>query len=117
MPDDLKKSITVRILGKDYSLRVEESEVDSTIEMASYLDTRMLAFQTEHPKQHEITSAVVTALAITEELFVLKKQMQMTDGKMVRNLKSLDRILTTALDIPVEDDIEEIQLALEPQEA
>ena len=93
----MEKSLTVRILGKDYSLRAKDSEADATMEMASYLDTRMRAFQAAHPKQHELTTAVITALAVTEELFVLKRSSDQSDAEISRELHLMDSMLAHAL--------------------
>ncbi len=109
----MEKSVTVRILGKDYSLRVKESQVDFTMEVASHLDTRMRAFQSAHPKQHELTTAVITALSITEELFHLKKQVDESDAQVSRELFALDSILASALGEEVES---RLQLDLEHHE-
>lgn len=108
----MEKSLTVRILGKDYQLRVKESEVDATMEMASYLDTRMRAFQAAHPKTHEVTTAVITALAVTEELFVLKRKSNTSDAEISKELFLLDSMLAKAL-----GEEESAQLKLESEEA
>lgn len=108
----MEKSLTVRILGKDYQLRVKESEVDATMEMASYLDTRMRAFQAAHPKAHEVTTAVITALAVTEELFVLKRKSTATDADISKELYLMDAMLAKAL-----GEEPSTQLQLESEEA
>ena len=59
----MEKSIRVNILGREYSLRVNEQDVDHTLEIATYLDTKMRAFREAHPNQHEVTTAVITGLA------------------------------------------------------
>jgi cell division protein ZapA len=64
------KSIRVRFLGKDYSLRVKEEDELATLEMAEYLDERLRRFKSAHPEQSDLTAAVITALAVTEELFM-----------------------------------------------
>ena len=69
MADSLK-SIRVRFLGKDYSLRVTEQDEAATLEMAEYLDERLRRFKSAHPEQSDLTAAIITALAVTEELFI-----------------------------------------------
>ncbi|NND72311.1 MAG: cell division protein ZapA [Rhodothermales bacterium] len=109
----MEKSVSVRILGKDYSLRVKESQVDFTLEVASNLDTRMRAFQAAHPKAHELTTAVITALSVTEELYQLKQHADETDSRITRELFAMDTLLAKALGEEVSS---KIQLDLEPQE-
>ena len=98
----MDKSVTVRILGKDYSLRVKEDQVDLTMEMASHLDTRMRAFQSAHPKAHELTTAVITALAVTEELFHLKSHVDQSDADITRELFNIESVLAKALGEEIE---------------
>lgn len=65
----LEKSIRVRVLGREYALRVHPGDEDLTRDVAAYVDAKMQAFQQAHPGQSELTAAVITALAITEELY------------------------------------------------
>ncbi len=64
-----EKSIRVRILGRDYGLRVREDNEVATREIAAYVDARMTAFRRAHPDQPELTAAIITALGIAEDLF------------------------------------------------
>ena len=65
----MEKSITVRILGRSYSLRVSPEDEELTRTIATYVDEKMTAFRSAFPKQPEITTAVIAAMAIAEELF------------------------------------------------
>lgn len=62
------KSIRVSILGRDYALRVSEDDEAQTRRLADYVNQKMQAFQNAHPEQAELTTAVITALALAEEL-------------------------------------------------
>jgi cell division protein ZapA len=75
MADDSQtKSIRVHILGREYALRVQEDDEAFTREMASFVNARMEQFRDAHPEQAELTTAVITALALAEELHTLKEE-------------------------------------------
>ncbi len=65
----MEKSISVRVMGRDYTLRVNEEDEQMTREIAAYVDDKMTAFRSAFPKQPEVTTAVIAALAIAEELY------------------------------------------------
>jgi cell division protein ZapA len=68
------KSIRVHVLGREYALRVDEEDEAFTREVASFVNARMEQFRDEHPEQAELTTAVITALALAEELHTLKEE-------------------------------------------
>lgn len=69
MPDSSKtKSIRVPIMGREYALRVQEEDEEHTRQLAARVNKRMKAFKDAHPEQAELTTAVITALALAEEL-------------------------------------------------
>lgn len=68
------KSIRVHILGREYALRVQEDDEAFTREMASFVNARMEQFRDAHPEQAELTTAVITALALAEELHTMKEE-------------------------------------------
>ncbi len=70
----MEKSIRVRVLGRDYALRVSEEDEAMTREIVAYLDAKMRAFHRAFPDQPELTTAVIAALAIAEEYFTLRDQ-------------------------------------------
>ena len=67
------KPIRVRVLGREYALRVDDDDEALTRQIAAYVDEKLRAFRTAHPEQPELTAAVITALAIAEELFTLRQ--------------------------------------------
>ena len=90
MPDESQtKSIRVHILGREYALRVQEEDEEFTREMASFVNARMEQFRDNHPEQAELTTAVITALALSEELHTLKEEQ--AGGSEVLN-DELDRL-------------------------
>lgn len=68
------KSIRVHILGREYALRVQEEDESFTREMASFVNARMEQFRDAHPEQAELTTAVITALALAEELHTAENE-------------------------------------------
>ncbi|MFB6273449.1 MAG: cell division protein ZapA [Salinibacter sp.] len=83
------KSIRVHILGREYALRVEEGDEAHTRRIAASVDTRMQNFKEAHPEQAELTTAVMTALTLAEELFLQREQYE--DGTTALN-KELERL-------------------------
>lgn len=94
------KSIRVHILGREYALRVQDEDEAFTREMASFVNARMEQFRDAHPEQAELTTAVITALALAEELHTLKEDQ--AGGTTALN-EELDR-LANRLDTAIEDD-------------
>lgn len=91
------KSIKVTILGKQFPLKVEESEEENMIRICKYVDERFKSFREQLVKQPEATVMSLAALSIAEELFearnnssVLEKNEQQT---MEQVNKSLERLL------------------------
>jgi len=90
MADDSQtKSIRVHILGREYGLRVQEDDEAFTREMASFVNARMEQFRDNHPEQAELTTAVITALALAEELHTQEEER--TDRTQAMN-EQLDRL-------------------------
>lgn len=90
MPDESStKSIRVHILGREYALRVQEEDESFTREMASFVNARMEQFRDDHPEQAELTTAVITALALAEELHTMESE-QNGDAQALND--ELDRL-------------------------
>ena len=77
------KSIRVRILGREYSLRVREDDEAHTRRIASSVDARMKQFKDNHPDQAELTTAVMTALTLAEEVYLQREEHE--DGTTALN--------------------------------
>ena len=93
----MEKSIRVRLLGREYPLIVREEDEALTRDMAAYVDAKMQAFKTEHPEQPDLVTAVVTALALAEELYTAKEQQRTTLRELDDELNTLDRQLAEVL--------------------
>jgi len=65
---NVQTSIHVEILDRSYTLRVEEGNAERTRTVAEKVDDRMRAFQREHPEQAKLTTAIITSLALAEDL-------------------------------------------------
>ena len=65
----MDKTISVRLLNRDFALRVREGDEAFTRRMATYVADKLEAFKQAHPDQADTTAAVITALALAEELF------------------------------------------------
>jgi len=83
------KSIRVHILGREYALRVREDDEAHTRRIASSVDARMKQFKDNHPDQAELTTAVMTALTLAEELYLQREEHE--DGTTALN-KELARL-------------------------
>ncbi|MFW5955652.1 MAG: cell division protein ZapA [Rhodothermales bacterium] len=89
-------TIRVHILGRDYALRVDRDEDAGLMqEIAEYVDARMQSFQRAHPERPELTSAVIAALAIAEDLFT--ERSRRGDAQLLSELDRLASELDDAL--------------------
>jgi cell division protein ZapA len=94
------KSIRVHILGREYALRVQEDDEAFTREMASFVNARMEQFRDNHPEQAELTTAVITALALAEELHTEKEERAEGTEALNAQLDRLAAQLGEAADAP-----------------
>lgn len=95
------KPIRVHIMGREYGLRVKEGDEAHTRRIASSVDARMEQFKDAHPEQAELTTAVMTALSLAEELFLQREKHE--DG-------------TTALNEELEHLVEQLDEAMPASE-
>lgn len=93
----VERSIKVRILNRDYPLRVVDEDSEATLEMAAYLNTRIEAFRKTHPEQPELTSAVIAALSITEELLTLRERHNAVTESVEDHVQEMNRVIQSAL--------------------
>ncbi len=68
------KSIKITILGKQYPLKVEDSEEETMLRIAQYVDDRFRQYKKELSKQPEATVMVLAALSLAEEVFEERKR-------------------------------------------
>lgn len=98
------KSIRVTILGREYALRVREEDEAQTRDLARFVEERMRRFQKAHPEQAELTTAIITALALAEELHDLRAAYESTQNSLDAELDALADRLAEALPAASEPD-------------
>jgi cell division protein ZapA len=67
-------SIRVRILDRDYPLRVAPGDEDYTVHLAQRVDERLRRLRAQLPSQPDLTHAVLTALELAEELYAARAE-------------------------------------------
>jgi len=91
------KSIKVSILGKQYPLKVADSEVENMEKIAQFVDEKFKLYRRELNKQPESTIMVLAALSIAEELFELRQsanEIHDNEKKLMENVNySLEKLL------------------------
>jgi cell division protein ZapA len=94
----MEKTIRVQVMGREYPLRVGEADEALTREMAAYVDAKMKAFRAAFPKQPEVTTAVVTALALAEELFSAREARAKILAEADREAEQLESVLAQVME-------------------
>lgn len=93
----MSKSIRVRIMGRTYPLRVDPSDEAYMRDIASFVDEKMQAVRDNFPGQPELTSAVIAALSIAEELIEersrRKKQESQVHGELTELIEEIDEMV------------------------
>ena len=89
--------VRISLLGKEYTLRVAEGKEEATEEMAAYLDEKLQAFKSAHPEQSDLTAAVITALAVAEDLFIERASNRDPGAEVNSVLEELEKSLSAAL--------------------
>jgi len=67
------KSIKVTIMGRQFPLKVEESDEEQMYEIATYVDNRIRTYKKELTNQAEPVIMILACLSIAEELFKAKQ--------------------------------------------
>ena len=93
-----RKPITVQIMDREYTLRVDPGDEESTREIAAAVNERMQAFQEAHPNQVELTTAIITALALAEELEAARSEREALRENANAALADLSQSLKTAIE-------------------
>lgn len=98
MPNADLKPLRVQILGREYGLRVREGAEEYTRRIARFVDERMQKFRRAHPEQAELTTAVMTALALAEELQETRDAQEDNTKAVNEALQQLSHRLEEALE-------------------
>ena len=96
----MEKSIRIRLLEREYALRVAPEHEEHTRAYAAYVDRKLKAFRTAHPDQTETTAALITALALAEELFAAREEVEALRRATEDEIVALERRLGSALATP-----------------
>ena len=92
-------NVRVRILNRDFSLLIRRQDETLTRELAEFVDSRMREFRRAHPDQPELTAAIITALAIAEELFTEREEHDRFKQMVNEELGGLTEALSEALSV------------------
>lgn len=87
------KSVKVTILGKQFPLKVEDSEEETIKRIAHYVDDKFRQYKKELNKQPDTTVMSLAALAIAEELFEERKQNRELGQQEEKVMKKVNRSL------------------------
>lgn len=91
------KSIKVSILGKEYPLKVDETEEEAMKRISQYVDEKFRQYKKELNKQPDTTIMTLAALSIAEELFEERKrnrELSQQEDKVLQNVnKSLENFI------------------------
>lgn len=92
------KSIKVTILGKQYPLKVEDSEEENMIRICNYVDERFRTYRAQLVKQPESTVMSLAALSIAEELFEARNNSSEMEKNEHHNMEKVNKSLARLLE-------------------
>lgn len=92
------KSVKVTILGKQFPLKVEDSEEETIKRIAHYVDDKFRQYKKELNKQPDTTVMSLAALAIAEELFEERKQNRELNKQEQKVMDKVNRSLEEFVD-------------------
>ena len=93
----MQKSIRVSILGKKYPLRVHEKDEAALRAVANTVDARMRSFKVQHPDQPDLVAAVISALALAEEMLAVRETSSTVLQAMHREMLLMEKDLLDAM--------------------
>jgi cell division protein ZapA len=100
MPPDERpepRSIRVRVLDKEYPLRVAPADEAYTQHLAAFVDDRMRRVRKSIPTQPDLTHAVIGALELAEELFAARAEIDRLRAQVELEAADLAARLDAAL--------------------
>ena len=81
--------VRVKILNREYPLRVEPKDTESTRQLAANLNKRMMQFKKDHAGQPDLVAAVMVAMEMGEELARYRAREAKTDNLLKNELDKL----------------------------
>lgn len=92
------KSIKITILGKQYPLKVEDSEVETMVRISQYVDEKFRQYKKELSKQPETTVMVLAGLSIAEELFEERRRNRELNQQDDKTLEDVNQSLESLIE-------------------
>lgn len=93
----MQKSIRIEILGHEYPLRVAAEDEAFTQRVAGFVDERFRAVRNEVTGVSDLTHAVLGALGIAEELFLVRGELDRLQRRVGTDAGALADRLDAAL--------------------
>ena len=90
-------SVRVRILDRDYPLRVAPGDEDYTVHLAQRVDERLRRLRSQLPSQPDMTHAVLVALELAEELYAARAETDRLRARVEIEVGALSSRLDQAL--------------------
>ena len=107
MPPEKQSALTIRILGRDYSIACPEGEREALLNSAEYLSRRIHAIQRKGKTLGVERIAVMAALNIARDLIAAERRLERqeaglpaTDGEITERLSQLQLHIDSALKEP-----------------
>ncbi len=94
------KPIRVRILDREYPLRVAPADEGYTQHLAALVDERFQRIRAAIPNQPDLTHAVVGALEMAEELYAARAEIDRLRAQVELDAKELTARLDAVLAAP-----------------
>jgi cell division protein ZapA len=97
MSEQPPKSIRVRVLDKEYPLRVHPADEGYTQHLAQLVDERLRRLREHIPNQPDLTHAIIGALEMAEELYAARAEIDRLRAQVEVEAKALAARLDAAL--------------------
>ncbi len=97
MSSALPVSVRVRILDREYPLRVAPGDEDYTVHLAARVDERLRRLRQQLPSQPDMTHAVLVALELAEELYAARAETDRLRARLEIEAASLSDRIDAAL--------------------
>jgi cell division protein ZapA len=91
------RSVRVRVLDREYPLRVSPEDEEYTQRVAAFVDDRLRKIRRGIPAQPDLTHAVVGALQLAEELFAARAEVDRLRDQVENEATALTARLDRAL--------------------
>ena len=98
MSEPAQIPIRVRILDRDYPLRVAPGDEDYTVHLAQRVDERLRRLRQALPSQPDLTHAVLATLEMAEELYAARAEADRLRARVEIEAADLADRLGDALD-------------------